>query len=117
MSRGNDLEGPGAHGADVPGAPTVRHLEATSLLEATPECLVLAADDGRIMFANRAAEALTGFSRHELEGQTVELLVAVELASGKRGERIETICRRKNGDDLPSRSRSAGPAKTTAWWS
>ncbi len=99
VSRGNELEGPGTHGADVPGARPV--LEATSLLEATPECLVLAAHDGRIVFANPAAEALTGFSRQELEGQPVELLVAVELATGKRGERIETVCRRKDGDAVP----------------
>ena len=40
-----------------------RLIEAGSLLEATPECLVVAHADGRIVFANHHVETLTGFSR------------------------------------------------------
>ena len=56
-----------------------RLIEPGSLLEATPECLVVAHDDGRIVFANRRAETLTGYSRDELVGQPVELLIACDL--------------------------------------
>ena len=40
------------------------------LLEATPECLVVAARDGRIVFANHRVEELTGFGRDELVGRS-----------------------------------------------
>jgi diguanylate cyclase (GGDEF)-like protein/PAS domain S-box-containing protein len=72
-----------------------------SILEATPECLVVAGGDGRILFANQAAQELTGFASAELVGQPVELLISVELQGRDRGERIETICRRRGGDEVP----------------
>ena len=42
-----------------------------SLLEATPESLVVAESGGEIVYANSACERLTGFSRGELLGQIV----------------------------------------------
>ena len=66
-------------------------IEAGSLLEATPECLVVAADDGRIVYANRNAETLTGFTRHELVGKHIEMLV--EPTSWRRAtSRASTRC-------------------------
>jgi diguanylate cyclase (GGDEF)-like protein/PAS domain S-box-containing protein len=76
-------------------------LEAGSLLEATPECLVVAQADGRIVFANQAVEALTGFTRVELLDKPVQLLVATELTEASAGTRIESICRRADGGEIP----------------
>jgi PAS domain S-box-containing protein len=44
------------------------------VLESTPDAIVVVADDGRIQIINRATEALFGYARDELLGQTVELL-------------------------------------------
>ena len=63
-----------AHADDAALARLARLIEPGSLLEATPECLVVAHDDGRIVFANHHVEALTGFSREDLVGKPVDLL-------------------------------------------
>ncbi len=76
-------------------------IEPGSLLEATPECLVVAASDGQIVFANAHAERLTGFTRVELVGKPVELLIASELIEGAPGTRFESICRRADGTEVP----------------
>ncbi len=55
-------------------------IRSGSLLEATPECLVVAHADGRIVFANRHVEELTGFSREELVDRPVEELIATDSA-------------------------------------
>jgi PAS domain-containing protein len=60
----------------VTGLPAL--LDAGSFLEATPECLVVAAADGRIVFANRRLQELTGFRADELVGEPVERLLPVE---------------------------------------
>ncbi len=78
-----------------------RAVDLESLLEATPECLVVAQTDGRIVFANQHAEALTGFTKLELIGKPVELLVAVEIAALPGGTRVESLCRRADGDEVP----------------
>ncbi len=78
-------------------------LGASSLLEATPECLVVAAVDGRIVYANRRVEELSGFSRAELLDRRVDGLVAAErpIAEATVGSRIEGSCHRKAGEDVP----------------
>jgi diguanylate cyclase (GGDEF)-like protein/PAS domain S-box-containing protein len=78
-----------------------RLIDPGSLLEATPECLVVAAGDGRILYANQQAERLTGFTRHELVGKHVELLVASHLLDAKPGTHQETVCRRAEGGTVP----------------
>ena len=85
----------------VDSARLARLIEPGSLLEATPECLVLAQTDGRIIFANHHAETLTGFSREELVGRPVEELITDDLLSGEPDRRIETHCRRRDGHTLP----------------
>jgi diguanylate cyclase (GGDEF)-like protein/PAS domain S-box-containing protein len=76
-------------------------LEPGSLLEATPECLVVAAADGAILYANHRVEELTGFMRQELVGKPVELLVAIDLQEPDAGARTESFCRRADGGQVP----------------
>jgi len=99
MSIGTDGTAPAAH--DAAPARLSSSLEAMSLLEATPECLVVAETDGRIVFANQAVEALTGFTRVELLDRPVQLLVATEVLDASAGESIESICRRADGGEVP----------------
>jgi two-component system, cell cycle sensor histidine kinase and response regulator CckA len=47
----------------------------TALLEAAPDAMICAAQDGRIALVNAQAERLFGYSRDELIGQPVEILV------------------------------------------
>src|SRR5215204_2988259 len=99
MSIGTDGTAPAAHDAALSRLSS--SLEAMSLLEATPECLVVAETDGRIVFANQAVEALTGFTRVELLDRPVQLLVATEVLDASAGESIESICRRADGGEVP----------------
>ncbi|HEX6844646.1 MAG TPA: PAS domain S-box protein, partial [Actinomycetota bacterium] len=76
-------------------------IEPGSLLEATPECLVVARRDGQILYANSAAAALTGFTKVELAGKHVEMLVASHITDATDGERRESVCRTAAGGSLP----------------
>jgi PAS domain S-box-containing protein len=86
---------------DAAMARLTRLIEPGSLLEATPECLVVARADGRIMFANHHVERLTGFSRDELVGQPVEVLMASTLLDADPGTRVETVCQHRQGGTSP----------------
>ncbi|MEX1263417.1 MAG: PAS domain S-box protein, partial [Actinomycetota bacterium] len=86
---------------DAADARLAAMIEPGSLLEATPECLVVARADGRILFANHHVEQLTGFGRDELVGHSVELLIAADLLDEEPGSRIEAVCRTSDGRDLP----------------
>src|SRR5579864_5444288 len=46
-----------------------------ALLEWMPDAIVISDPEGRIVYANRHAEELTGYRRRELTGRQVELLV------------------------------------------
>ena len=78
-------------------------LGASSLLEATPESLVVAAADGRIVYANRRVEELSGFTRSELLDRAVDVLVAADrpIREDTVGSRIGGSCHRKVGEDVP----------------
>ena len=76
-------------------------LEPGSLLEATPECLVVARRDGQIVYANNRIQTLTGFSRQELVGSTIELLVTADILSLPADARLEALCRRSGGEEFP----------------
>ncbi len=79
-------------------------LAPSSLLEATPECLVVAAHDGRIVYANRRAETLTGFPRGELVGRPVAELVLADRPLGEEATGLGSltgVCRRADGVELP----------------
>jgi diguanylate cyclase (GGDEF)-like protein/PAS domain S-box-containing protein len=76
-------------------------IDPGALLEATPECLVVARADGLIVFANQHVLRLTGFTRDELVGQPVELLLASDLLHGEPGSVVETLCRNRHGETIP----------------
>jgi diguanylate cyclase (GGDEF)-like protein/PAS domain S-box-containing protein len=76
-------------------------IEPGSLLEATPECLVVALSDGLIVYANRHVEELTGFTRGELIGGSIELLIAADLLDLPEGSRVEATCRRAHHPPIP----------------
>ena len=78
-----------------------RLIEAGSLLEATPECLVVAHADGRIVFANHHVEALTGFSRDELLDRPVDGLIATDPREQAAGTSVETVCHDRDGRAIP----------------
>jgi diguanylate cyclase (GGDEF)-like protein/PAS domain S-box-containing protein len=72
-----------------------------SLLEATPESLVVAETGGEIIYANEACERLTGFARGELVGRTVAGLLAIDLTDRPAGSSFDTTCTRSDGAELP----------------
>ncbi len=90
-----------ARADDAALARLARLIEPGSLLEATPECLVVAHADGRIMFANHHVEALTGLSSEDLVGTPVERLLASDLRNQQVGTRVETVCTGREGREIP----------------
>jgi len=89
-------------GSDDASTPKLTdRIEPGSLLEATPECLVVAQTDGRIVYANRHVEELTGFPRRELVGTSIELLIAADLLDLPEGSRIEAMCRHARHAPIP----------------
>ena len=78
-----------------------RMIEPGSLLEATPECLVVASADSSIVYANSHVEELTGFARHELIGKSIELLLAARVLDVTPGTRMESLCRTAADGELP----------------
>ncbi len=75
-------------------------VEAGTLLEATPECLVIAGADGQIVFANHRVEELTGFRRDELIGHPLSVLLTSGLGAVE-DSRFEGTCRRSSGETFP----------------
>lgn len=78
-----------------------RLIEPGSLLEATPECLVVTAADGKILFANHRMEDLTGFAPSSLIGAGVEVLLPEGLGGADQGSRFEAPCHKSDGADFP----------------
>ena len=78
-----------------------RLIEPGSLLEATPECLVVTAADGKILFANHRMEDLTGFAPASLMGESVEMLLPEGLGGAGQGARFEAPCHNSDGTDFP----------------
>ena len=58
-----------------------------SLLEAAPDAMVVVDADGRIVFINARTEALFGYAREKLLGQTVEMLVPSRFRDSHSGHR------------------------------
>ncbi|WP_298445157.1 PAS domain S-box protein [uncultured Ferrimonas sp.] len=46
-----------------------------SIVESAPDAILLIEPDGRIVYINQQAERLTGYQRHQLQGQQVEVLL------------------------------------------
>jgi diguanylate cyclase (GGDEF)-like protein/PAS domain S-box-containing protein len=77
-------------------------LDTRGVLEATPECLVVAAVDGRIVYLNRQAERLSGYVAAELVDGPVDRLVGTSVpVTGPATEPLEGVCRRKDGREVP----------------
>jgi diguanylate cyclase (GGDEF)-like protein/PAS domain S-box-containing protein len=93
-----EVSGDRAYVRALPGMPGL--IEAGTLLEATPECLVIAGADGRIVFANHRVEELTGFGRDELIGHPLTVLLASGLAAVE-DSRFEANCQRASGESFP----------------
>src|ERR687895_2100964 len=98
MAAEQSLGGAGLHTAgEIEGVAGL--IEPGSLLEATPECLVIAAVDGRIVFANRRLQELTGYARGDLVDRHVDFLLDKGLANVTQTT-FETQCRRAEGDPI-----------------
>lgn len=57
------------------------------LLDCIPDGVVICDVRGRIVFANKSAEEMTGYGRGELSGSPIELLVPAQLRPRHRGHR------------------------------
>jgi PAS domain S-box-containing protein len=86
------------------------------LLDAAPDAIIEADQDGRILTLNTATEASFGYSREELLGQPVEVLVPDHIRGSHAGRRaeyrdhpvtrpmgigLELLGRRKDGSNFP----------------
>ena len=60
-----------------------------SLLEPLPDGVLLCDASGRIVYANRRLEAMTGYDRRRLVGRMVEMLVPEGLRAAHRKHRLE----------------------------
>ncbi len=91
-------------------------LKFRSLVEAAPEALVIVDEGGRIVISNRMVTELLGYTRDELAGQPVEMLVAPRLREAHAAQRtayshnpkarpmgtgLELYAQRKNGSEFP----------------
>ena len=87
------------------------------LLEASPDATITVAEDGRITLVNSQTEALFGYSRQELVGQPVEVLLPEQLrhlhVAHRRGfyseprrrpmgVGLDLVARRKDGSRFPT---------------
>ena len=86
------------------------------LLESTPDAIVIVNDNGRIVLINNRAEAVFGYSRAELVGEPLEILVperhrGTHVGSDSNyfappltrevGAGLELLGLRKNGEEFP----------------
>ncbi|MGI8809322.1 MAG: PAS domain S-box protein [Acidimicrobiales bacterium] len=86
------------------------------LLESAPDAIVVVGPDGLIRIVNRQAEILFGYSRDELLGQPVELLIPERFAARHprlradfladasaraMGANLELAARRRDGSEFP----------------
>jgi two-component system sensor kinase FixL len=86
------------------------------VVESSPNGMVLADHDGRMVLVNRGTERLFGYSREELVGQRVEMLVPEGFRGGHPGHRAgyqaapraramghgsDLFARRRDGSEFP----------------
>lgn len=87
-----------------------------SLLESTPDAIVIVNDIGRIVFVNAQAESLFGYAKDEVKGRPLELLMPQRFRGVHVGHRAEYLREsrtremglglqlfglRKNGEEFP----------------
>ena len=86
------------------------------VVEAAPSAMIMVNHEGQITLANLQAEKTFGYSREELLGRPIEMLVPERLRSGHQGFRHDYLCdpqahpmgggrelfgRRKDGSEVP----------------
>lgn len=101
--------------------------KAQQLLETAPDAMVIVSAVGKIVFANRQTEQLFGFSKDELQGQEVEMLIPGRYACQHRnqvkdfvenqrsrslGHGMELFGKRKDGSEFPAEI-SLSPVNTS----
>jgi PAS domain S-box-containing protein len=87
------------------------------LLESAPDAMVIVSNDGKIMLINAQTESLFGYTRQELVGKAVEMLVPDRYRSNHPGHRgsyfgsprprpmgagLPLFARRKDGTEFPA---------------
>lgn len=77
------------------------------LFDQMPDATLVLDSEGRILLANRATAALTGYAPHELTGQELDLLMAVPplgpgAAQGMRDPDRDRWIRKKDGTRIPA---------------
>jgi len=102
-------------GERQPGGAT--ELRLRGLVDALPDGLVIAGDDGRIVYANHRLTELSGYAAEELRGQPIELLVPERMralheehrarflaqpAARPMGVGLGILLRRKDGTEFPA---------------
>lgn len=95
---------------------TAAEAKFRGLLEVAPDPIVIVAGHGKIEIVNRQTELVFGYSREELIGQTVEVLVPERFRAMHTGDRsryqadpktrpmgigLELFGRRKDGSEFP----------------
>jgi PAS domain S-box-containing protein len=103
---------------ESPGSVTANHLpiQPTELLEEAPHAWVLSDAGGTIRFINKRAEEMFGYTREELFGERVEILIPQRFHDVHLGHRagfmerpavrpmglgMELTARRKDGSEFP----------------
>ncbi len=80
-----------------------------SLLEAAPDAMLITTADGEIVLANSRADHLFGYSRQELLGKNIRMLVPSWALSSYHVGELEAVC--KDGSTFPSEI-SSSPLQT-----
>ncbi len=73
----------------MPSKSGPQSLFSSNLLEAVPDAMIAVEGDGKILHVNAQAEAMFGFSRDELIGQRIELLVPERYRGRHEGHRAD----------------------------
>jgi PAS domain S-box-containing protein len=84
-------------------------LKFRSLLEAAPDAMLITTAEGEIVLANSRSDDLFGYSRQELLGQNIRLLVPSWTLNSYNVGELTAVC--KDGSTLPSEI-SASPLQT-----
>lgn len=68
-------------------------LRFKSLIESSPDALIIVNDEGKIQLANEQSELLFGYSRSEMIGNKVEMLIPEELRANHVAQRMQYTSR------------------------
>jgi signal transduction histidine kinase len=80
-------------------------LKFRSLLEAAPDAMLITTAEGEIVLANSRADHIFGYSRQELLGQNVRVLVPSWTLGGYHVGELASVC--KDGSTFPSEINSS----------